>query len=152
MNSCRGLGMVHDSRYRIGYVEHKTGRKLTVDFASINKTGCIGNELTSQHHVGHRCEEFISLLGILFRGRNVTDHAADDIRPFLNGTPLCVLQRIAFANHTFGIEPQRRTFATGCWCGGRSIHVCDLFAESCAHLLNLSRGELIRTILSFKDS
>src|SRR3989442_12475194 len=67
-------------------------------------------------------------------------HATHDIRPFFYRLSLGIFQRITLANHTLRIEPQGRRFTGRGGGGRRKVHVRRLTADSCAHLLCLSRA------------
>ena len=142
VNRRRRFGVLHDSGNRVRHIENKTGCQLPIGFAGVNEAGRVGHKLSGQHHLAHCRKKLIPLLSVLFRGRHVTNYAPDNVRPFLERTTLRILQRIAFADYTFGVQSQGLGLATHRWrrtsgrCRGVWGYFCcrgGVFANCCAH-------------------
>src|SRR5215212_449584 len=143
VNRGSSLGVLHDSRKRVWDVQHKTRRELTVSFAGVDQTRRVRNELASQHHFAHGGKKLVTFLTRFGHG-NVADDTPHDIRPFLERTPLRILQRIPLANDFSGIDSKLLRLSTRGNGRGADALVSCCFADSCAHYLCLSERVMPR--------
>ena len=104
MNRRRSLGMIHNAGNRVRHIQHKAGSKLAVCFAGVNQARRVGNKLARQH-TSLMALKNKSRSHVFFRSRNMTHHAANDIRPLFQRTSLRVFQRVALADYALAFSP-----------------------------------------------
>src|SRR5215211_213926 len=80
VNGRSSFRVVHDSLKRVGNVQHKTRRELSICLTGIYQTRSVGNKLASEHHLAHCCEKFVPLL-TRFGSGNVADYTAHNVGP-----------------------------------------------------------------------
>ena len=90
MNDRDVLSVLHYPVDRIGYSKHKTRGKLSFRFACINETRRVWNELAVQHDLGHPVVKHPLFFRIGLGARHVSDHAADDVGPCLDGLAVLI--------------------------------------------------------------
>src|SRR5215217_2173406 len=133
VNGSRSLGMLHDSGKRVGDIQNKTRRELSICFTGVDQTRSVGDEFASEHHFAHSGKKLVSFFARFGHG-NMSDYATHNVSPLLKRAPLRILQRITFADYLSGVDSKLLRAATRGNGRGASALVSYCFADSCAHL------------------